>query len=135
VLFSGDAVGGCGARPNAYPLYSYAADYRRSLERLLEVQVECLMQAHRYRWSGTDNSAVRRADDVRRTLEDSLGVWHTLDGGVRECLAENRDLEFKDLFPKALQVVASRLGNDANAVGTPSGALSTIAAHWREQLA
>jgi glyoxylase-like metal-dependent hydrolase (beta-lactamase superfamily II) len=134
VLFSGDAVGGCGARANGYPLYSYAADYRRSLERILELPVEYLMQAHRYRWSGTDNPAVRQAGDVRQTLEDSLGVWRTLDDGVRACLAENRDIAFKDLFPKVLQTVAPKLGNDPNASGIPSGALSTIAAHWREQL-
>ena len=135
VLFSGDAVGGCGARANGYPLYSYAADYRRSLERLLELPIEYLMQAHRYRWSGADNPAVRQAGDVRRTLEDSLGVWRTLDEGVRGCLAEDRDIAFKDLFPKVLQAVAPKLGNDPNAPGIPSGALSTIAAHWREQLA
>ena len=93
------------------------------------------MQAHRYRWSGADNPAVRQAGDVRRTLEDSLGVWRTLDDGVRGCLAEDRDIAFKDLFPKVLQAVAPKLGNDPNAPGIPSGALSTIAAHWREQLA
>jgi len=134
-LFSGDAVGGQGSRVNGYPLYSFAADYRRSLERLLELPVDYLMQAHRYRWSGADNPAVRQAGDVRRTIEDSLGVWHTLDEGVRSCLAENRDITFKDLFPKVLRVVAPQLGNDPDAAGTPSGALSTIAAHWREQLA
>ena len=93
------------------------------------------MQAHRYRWSGADNPAVRQAADVRRTIEDSLAVWRTLDDGVRTCLATDRDMPFKDLFSKVLQVVASQLGNDADAPGIPSGSLSTIAAHWREQLA
>ena len=51
-VFSGDAVGGQGSRVNGYPLYSLAADYRRSLERLLELPIAYLMQAHRYRWSG-----------------------------------------------------------------------------------
>jgi glyoxylase-like metal-dependent hydrolase (beta-lactamase superfamily II) len=135
VLFSGDAVGGRGARANGYPLYSFAADYRRSLERLLELPVAYLAQAHRYRWSGTENPAVRQDGDVRRTLEDSLGVWRTLDDGVRDCLAENRDIAFKELLPKVLQAVAPTLGNDPHPPGVPSGALSTIAAHWREQLA
>jgi hydroxyacylglutathione hydrolase len=133
-LFSGDAVGGNGSRVNSYPLYSFAADYRRSLERLLELPVNYLMQAHRYRWSGADNPAVRQAGDVRRTIEDSLEVWRTLDDGVRTCLAADRDMAFKDLFSRVLQVVAPRLGNDPDAPGVPSGSLSTIAAHWREQL-
>ncbi|MBV9578388.1 MAG: MBL fold metallo-hydrolase [Chloroflexi bacterium] len=135
VVFSGDAVGGQGARVNGYPLYSYAADYRRSLEHLLELPIAYLLQSHRYRWSGPDNPAVRQASEVRRTLEDSLETWRILDAGVRTCLADQRDLAFKDLFPKVLQVVAPQLGNDASAPGIPSGALSTIAAHWREQLA
>src|SRR5262249_25863918 len=133
ILFSGDAVGGCGARANGYPLYSFASEYRRSLERLLELPVAHLMQAHRYRWSGADNPAVRHANDVRTTIEDSLQVWQILDDGVRTCLAADPGAAFKDLFPKVLRLVAARLGNDPDAEGIPSGALSTIAAHWREQ--
>ena len=110
-------------------------DYRRSLERLLDLPVDSLMQAHRYRWSGADNPAVRQAGDVRRTIEDSLAVWHTLDEGVRTCLADNRDIAFKDLLPEVLQVVGPQLGNESNPPGIPAGSLSTIAAHWREQLA
>ena len=72
---------------------------------------------------------------MRRTLQDSLETWRILDAGVRTCLADDRELAFKDLFPKVLQVVAPQLGNDPNAPGIPSGSLSTIAAHWREQLA
>jgi glyoxylase-like metal-dependent hydrolase (beta-lactamase superfamily II) len=135
VLFSGDAVGGQGSRAGGYPLYSFAADYRRSLERLLDLPVTYLMQAHRYRWSGAENPAVRESADVRRTIEDSLAVWYALDDGVRACLADDRSIVFKDLFPRVLQVVAPQLGNDVAQPGIPSGALSTIAAHWREQLA
>jgi glyoxylase-like metal-dependent hydrolase (beta-lactamase superfamily II) len=134
-MFSGDAVSGQGSRVNGYPLYSYAEDYRRSLERLLEIPIACLMQAHRYRWSGPCNPPVRQAGEVRRTLEDSLETWRILDAGVRTCLADGRDIAFKDLFPRVLEVVAPQLGNDPNAPGIPSGALSTIAAHWREQRA
>jgi glyoxylase-like metal-dependent hydrolase (beta-lactamase superfamily II) len=133
LLFSGDAVGGQGSRVNGYPLYSYAADYRRSLERLLDLPLLYLLQAHRYRWSGPDNPAVRQAGDVRRTLEDSLETWRILDAGVRTCLADNPEIAFKDLFFSVLREVAPQLGNDPDAPGIPSGALSTIAAHWREQ--
>jgi glyoxylase-like metal-dependent hydrolase (beta-lactamase superfamily II) len=135
VLFSGDAVGGQGSRVGGYPLYSFAADYRSSLERLLDLPVDYLMQAHRYLWSGADNPAVRQAGDVRRTIEDSLAVWRTLDEGVRTCLADNRDMPFKELFPRVLQVVGPQLGKESDPPGIPAGAVSTIAAHWREQLA
>jgi hydroxyacylglutathione hydrolase len=134
-LFSGDAVGGRGSRENGYPLYSFADDYRRSLERLKDVPAMSLLQAHRYRWSRTETPAVRHGTEVQQTLEDSLAVWRTIDSGVRTCLTAEPGISFRELFPKVLQVIAPQLGNDPNAPGIPSGSLSTIAAHWREQVA
>ncbi|HET6317084.1 MAG TPA: MBL fold metallo-hydrolase, partial [Chloroflexota bacterium] len=132
-VFSGDAVGGRGSRVNGYPLYSFASDYRQSLERLLELPIEYLMQAHRYRWSRDETPAVREGEAVRHTLQDSIGVWQAIDDGVRTSLAANPNAEFKELFPQVLRTVAPALGNDPDFAGVPSGALSTIAAHWREQ--
>ncbi len=91
------------------------------------------MQAHRYRWSETENPAVRQRDAVKRTLQDSLEVWRAIDDSVRTCLQENPSIAFKDLLPRVLRLVAPSLGNDPEPQGVPSGALSTIAAHWREQ--
>ncbi len=133
VLFSGDAVGGRGSRVNGYPLYSLAADYRRSLEHLRELPVSHLLQAHRYRWSRDDTPAVRQGGDVRQTLDDSLAVWRAIDDGVRTVLSSDPEMAFKDLFPRVLRVIAPGLGNDPDVAGIPSGSLSTIAAHWREQ--
>ena len=132
-LFSGDAVSGRGSRVNGYPLYSSAADYRRSLERLLDLPVEHLIQAHRYRWSSADNPAVRHGADVRRTIDESLAVWHTIDDAVRQVLTRTPEIDFKELFPRALRIAAPTLGNDADVQGMPSGALPTFAAHWRER--
>jgi hydroxyacylglutathione hydrolase len=132
-IFSGDAVGGRGSRLNGYPLYSFANDYRRSLGRLLDLPIECLMQAHRYRWSHDDTPAVRQGDAVRQTLKESIAVWQAIDDSVRACLAEEPAIDFKDLFPRVLRRVAPALGNDPEFADVPSGALSTIAAHWREQ--
>jgi glyoxylase-like metal-dependent hydrolase (beta-lactamase superfamily II) len=132
-LFSGDAVGGFGARVNGYPLYTSAPDYRQSLERLLDVPVEHLLQAHRYRWSGADNAADRHGGDVRRTLEDSHHVWQVLDDAVRTALSNDPQATFKELFRTVLHLAGPQLGNDPDPEGVPSGALATIAAHWRAQ--
>jgi len=134
-LFSGDAVGGRGSRVNGYPLYSLAEDYRRSLEHLRELPVTHLMQAHRYRWSRDDTPAVRQGDDVRQTLDDSLAVWRTIDAAVRSVLSSDPEMAFAELFPAVLRLIAPPLGNDPDVEGIPSGSLSTIAAHWREQRA
>jgi glyoxylase-like metal-dependent hydrolase (beta-lactamase superfamily II) len=134
-LFSGDAVGGRGSRPNGYPLYTSAVDYRRSLERLLEMPIRHLAQAHRYRWSGVDLDATRHEGDVERTLRESLAVWETIDAAVAAALAQTPDRPFADVFRDVVERAAPALGNDPTVPGIPSGALPTIAAHWRVQTA
>jgi glyoxylase-like metal-dependent hydrolase (beta-lactamase superfamily II) len=133
-VFSGDAVGGRGSRPNGFPLYTAAADYRRSLERLLDMPIRHLIQAHRYRWSNADHSAARHDEDVRATLQESLAVWQAIDDAVRSSLVKDHGMAFKPLFDEVIRDVAPALGNDPDAAGIPSGALPTVAAHWREQL-
>jgi glyoxylase-like metal-dependent hydrolase (beta-lactamase superfamily II) len=132
-LFSGDAVGGFGSRVNGYPLYVSAPDYRQSLERLMDMPVQHLLQAHRYRWSGADNPADRHGRDVQRTLADSLHVWQVLDEAVRWSLSDAPQAPFKEVLASVLRLAGPRLGNDPEPEGVPAGALATIAAHWRAQ--
>ena len=132
-LFTGDAVSGRGSRPNGYPLYVSAADYRRSLLRLMDTPVQRLVQAHRYRWSDPVQEPCRIGPQVKQTLEESLGVWQAIDDAVRTCLARTPQSPFRQLFPEVLRLAGPALGNDPDVVGIPSGALPTVAAHWREQ--
>src|SRR6202140_959472 len=98
LLFSGDAVGGRGARANGFPLYFAAADYARSLRRLLDLDVATLAQAHRYRWFAPTQEAVRTGPEVRQTLEESLGVWQAIDNAVRAKLAQEPNVDFRALL-------------------------------------
>jgi hydroxyacylglutathione hydrolase len=131
LLFSGDAVGGRGSRAPGFPLYYDAADYRRSLEKLLDLPIETLAQAHKYRWSKPTTEAVRTGAEVRQTLEEALAVWQAIDAAVREVLARDRGMSFPALHRAVVREVAPALGNDPDFEGVPAGSVATIAAHWQ----
>jgi glyoxylase-like metal-dependent hydrolase (beta-lactamase superfamily II) len=135
LLFSGDAVGGRGSRNGGFPLYYSATDYPASLRRLLDMDVATLAQAHRYRWSGAAQEAVRTGPEVRRTLEDSLAAWQTIEDAVRAELMHDGNLDVRTLILNVIRSAATGLGNDPDAEGVPAGAVATIAAHWRAQRA
>jgi len=132
MLFSGDAVGGRGARPNAFPTYFAAADYAASLQRLLEMDITTLAQAHQYWWSAPTQDAVRTGAEVRQTLEESLAVWRAIDAAVRQKLAHEPDVEFRALVEHVVNAAAAELGTEPEAYPPGGGTVSTIAAHWRE---
>jgi glyoxylase-like metal-dependent hydrolase (beta-lactamase superfamily II) len=133
LLFSGDAVGGRGSRANGYPLYFSAHDYAASIRRVLDMPVQVMAQAHRYRWSAPSADAVRSGAEVRRTLEESLAIHDAIDAAVRAELARDPNVSFPELFWNVVQATHAALGNDPpNREQVPAGAVNTIAAHWRE---
>jgi glyoxylase-like metal-dependent hydrolase (beta-lactamase superfamily II) len=129
VMFSGDAVGGRGSRPNSFPLYYSAADYASSIRRLLDMPIETLAQAHRYRWSHATTEAVRSGPEVRQTLDEALAVWQAIQIAVGDVLARQPDIAFADLHRDVVRAVAPGLGNDPAAEAAPSGSVATVAAH------
>jgi glyoxylase-like metal-dependent hydrolase (beta-lactamase superfamily II) len=133
LLFSGDAVGGRGSRGPGFPLYYSAADYASSLRKLLEMDIQTMAQAHRYRWSQPSTEAVRSGPDVRRTLDDSLAVWQAIDEAVRAELAAQPTIAFQELYRRVVHAVAPALGNDPAFEGVVPGSVATIAAHWYAQ--
>jgi len=132
LLFSGDAVNGRGSKPGGFPLYFGAAEYKASLQRLADLPIATLAQAHRYRWSGPHLEPVRTGAEIRRTLDDSLAAWQAIDAAVRAELAQAPHLQMPELVPRVVRTVAAALGNDPEAARLPAGAVSTIATHWRE---
>jgi glyoxylase-like metal-dependent hydrolase (beta-lactamase superfamily II) len=131
LLFSGDAVGGRGSRAPGFPLYYSATDYACSLKKLLDLDIATMAQAHRYRWSQSSTEAVRSGAEVRRTLEESLGVWQAIDDAVRDVLASQPGIGYPELHRTVVQKAAPALGNDPAFEGIPAGSVATIAAHWQ----
>jgi glyoxylase-like metal-dependent hydrolase (beta-lactamase superfamily II) len=129
LLFSGDAVGGRGSRPNGFPLYYSATDYADSIRCLLDLPIQTLAQAHRYRWSRQTAEPVRDGPDVRHTLEEALAVWQAIDSAVHEVVARKPGIAFPDLYRQVVRKVAPVLDNDPDAEGVLPGSVATIAAH------
>ncbi|MCW5848606.1 MAG: MBL fold metallo-hydrolase [Anaerolineae bacterium] len=72
LLIVSDAVQGYGPGNTAVPLYFYSGDqYRASLDRLLELDLETLILGHAFAWSGPARF-VHHGDDARRFLLESI---------------------------------------------------------------
>lgn len=82
VLIAGDAVQGIGARFGAYPYYNDAPGYRRSLEKLLGLDVRMLCSSHPFPGGSITNNPVRVGTDVRLFLETSIQAADTLHRAV-----------------------------------------------------
>jgi glyoxylase-like metal-dependent hydrolase (beta-lactamase superfamily II) len=74
LAFTGDAVQVWGSAPGVLPLYYHPMAYRNSLLHLMSLQVETLCLGHDFQWSkvGDSSGPVRRGDDVKLSLCESL---------------------------------------------------------------
>lgn len=132
LLFSGDAVSGCGSRTPSFPLYEDAAAYRASLERLAGLEPAILAQGHGYRWPGGAATAVRRGADVARTVRASLEAWQAIDVAVAETLHHDPGLGLAPLVRRVTRATSGALDNPGRAdEGYPFGSVLTVAAHAR----
>jgi glyoxylase-like metal-dependent hydrolase (beta-lactamase superfamily II) len=130
-LFSGDAINGRGGRAPGFPLYFDAEEYLSTLNRVRDMPVSTLAQAHRYRWSAPTQEAIRTGAEVRQTLDDSIAVWRAIDTAVRDELRADSDIAFPDLVRRVIRRAAPELDNDPDAESVPPGSVATIAAHAR----
>lgn len=130
LLFSGDAVSGCGSHTPSLPLYEDAAAYRASLERLVDLEPTTLALGHRYRWPGGAPTAVRRGADVAATVRASLDAWEAIDAAVAETLLDDPGIGLAPLVRRVVLATARALDNPQRADGGyPFGSVLTVAAH------
>jgi hypothetical protein len=113
-------------------LYFSAQDYAASHQRLLDMDVAILAQAHRYRWSAPTQEAVRTGPEVRQTLQESLGVCQAIESAVRAKLAQDPAITIRALVEHVVRATAADLDNDPEMSPIPAGTVNTVAAHWRE---
>ncbi len=82
VLFTGDAVQGQGSRSGAYPLYFDAANYRRSLAALAQLDVQLLCAGHAFLGGSVVNDPSRRGEECATLLQQSIQVADAIHSGV-----------------------------------------------------
>lgn len=133
LLLTGDAVQARGSRGGGWPLYFHAGDYRRSIERLLDVPVETLCLGHGFHSGLPLNTPVKHGPEARHLIEESARVSRAIDQAVRARLQANpqaSDLEIaRAVAHDLLEQVPTLLDP---ATGLPGAAGPTLLAHIRE---
>jgi glyoxylase-like metal-dependent hydrolase (beta-lactamase superfamily II) len=82
-LIAGDAAQGISARALGFPLILDPAGYRRTLDRLLAMEIDVLLLGHAFRTRYDAGDAVREGAAVRRFLRECVEVERLVAGTVQ----------------------------------------------------
>lgn len=133
LLLTGDSIQARGSRTGGWPLYFNSADYRASMNRLLDVPVETMAMGHGFHAGTHLNWPIRKGADARNAIEESVAVTRAIDQAVAARLQANPaagDLEIAqgvvlDLLTRVPALLDPKLR-------LPTAAGPTLAAHIRE---
>lgn len=133
VLFTGDGVQGRGSYGGNWPFYNHAADYHRSIDKLLELPIETLCLGHPSHSRLALNTPVKYGPEARQMLEDTAAVARLIEGAVRARVRANpRDSNLdiaRGVVSDLLQKIPTLLDSD---LGLPSGGAGSLWAEIRE---
>jgi len=108
VLIASDTAQGYGVGDYC-PIYYYSGrQYRASLQRLLQLDIEIMTLGHRFKWSGASQMVHRGATNIRRYLQESIEASAKVETAVRAALEDCPGREFDNIR----QAVARNLSND-----------------------
>jgi glyoxylase-like metal-dependent hydrolase (beta-lactamase superfamily II) len=104
ILFSGDSIQGLGSQGGMLPLIYDMVAYEKSLLRLIEMPITCLLSNHPYRSFNGAPSLIRQGNEANRFLHDSLEFVLRF----KEVIS---DLEMKELdrFPGSADKIVAAL--------------------------
>ena len=132
LMLTGDAIQARGSRGGGYPLYFNSADYRRSIDRLLDVPAETLCLGHGFHTGLPLNSPIKRGEEVRHTLEESAKVTRAIHEAVRARLKANPNASNHEIARGAVMDLLDRIPTMIDpSLGVPSAA-ATLWAHIQE---
>jgi glyoxylase-like metal-dependent hydrolase (beta-lactamase superfamily II) len=132
LMLSGDSIQARGSRAGGWPLYFHAADFRRSIDRLLDVPVETLCLGHGFHSNLPLNTPVKQGAEARHMLEESAAVTRAIDEAVRAQLAANPAASNLEVAQAAAMDLIGRIPTLLDPGPKLPGAAATLWAHIRE---
>ena len=132
LMLTGDSVQARGSRGGGWPLYFNASDYRRSIDRLLDVSVETLALGHGFHGPTHLNTPVKQGAEARELLEESAAVTRAIDEAVRARIAANPSASNLEIAQGAALDLITRLPTMVDAELRLPGSAATLWAHIRE---
>ena len=109
LLFSGDSVMGQGSRPGGFPLIYYPADYARTIDRLLGMDLAVLGLGHHYRTLTVPRDSVHFGPNIKSYLKASREIADIIGDALRRAKAARPDAGFLEAAQAATDLAAERL--------------------------
>lgn len=136
VLFTGDSVSGLHDGYGSLPIIFDFSAYEKSIERLSEMPLQLLLCGHRYRGIDLPPSPVRRGDEIRKFLSDSLEVARRIDEAARNVALEMEDESLLETIDKVVAQLPEKMGFKMTSdLASPLHSAVTVYFRLRELLA
>jgi glyoxylase-like metal-dependent hydrolase (beta-lactamase superfamily II) len=132
LLLSGDSVQARGSRNGGYPLYFNSATYRRTVERLLDVDAQTLCLGHGFHSGLHLNWPVKHGEEVKHLLEESARVTKLIHEAVKARLDANPRASNLEIAQGAALDLIDRIPVMLDPALRLPGAAATLWAHIEE---
>jgi glyoxylase-like metal-dependent hydrolase (beta-lactamase superfamily II) len=128
----GDSVMGQGSRPGGFPLIYFPADYHRSIERLLGMDIRALALGHHYRTGSVPRDSVHFGPNVNAYLRASREIADTIGDVLRRARAARPQAGFLEAARAATEFAAERLPITKGEDGLPlPGGVEAFHGYWQ----
>jgi glyoxylase-like metal-dependent hydrolase (beta-lactamase superfamily II) len=135
VLLVADAVQGQGARPGGYPYYFDAANHRRSLDTMSQLDYRMLCLGHACIGGGPISDPTRTGDEARGLLQESIRVSDAIQAAVSSALRQMPGATLREIALAALAELVYELPQQRlRETQMPAGAGPTLFGHIQAAL-
>lgn len=133
MLFTGDGVPGAGSRPRGMPLIYYPEDYVQTLDRLEDLDINCLCTGHHYVSLTLTRDSVKFGREGKRFIAESREIAELITAAVAQATLGHPNAPFLETARLALAKISERLPFDPNPeTGLPAaGGTAVLHSNWR----
>ena len=132
LVLAGDAVMGLSPTPGGLPLIYYPADYKRSLQRLQELDIAILGLGHHYRTLAMPQDSVHVGPRVKTYLGTCQEIADAIEDALRRAAAARPGAGFLEVARNATDLIAKRLPITKSSEGLPLfGNVESFYGYWQ----
>jgi glyoxylase-like metal-dependent hydrolase (beta-lactamase superfamily II) len=128
----GDSALGLSSRPGGLPLIYYPADFERTIDRLLGMDIATLALGHHYRTLTVPRDSVHLGPNVKTYLRACREIADVISDSLRRAAASRPDADFLEVARAATDFVAERLPITKGEDGLPLyGNVEAFYGYWQ----
>jgi glyoxylase-like metal-dependent hydrolase (beta-lactamase superfamily II) len=132
LVFCGDSVMGLSSRPGGFPLIYSPADYDRTIDRLLGMEIAALGLGHHYRTHAVPRDSVHFGPNVKAYLRASREIADIIGDSLRRAAAARPEAGFLEVARAATDLVAEQLPITKGEDGLPlTGNVEAFYGYWQ----